>query len=95
MQKSLVDILCCPVTRGPLRLASAAEVGAINAAIDRGTVANEAGKPVREPVSAALVATEGERVYRVDDGIPVLLAEESFRVEPAAFQAARGRHSEM
>jgi uncharacterized protein YbaR (Trm112 family) len=77
MQKPLLDILRCPVTRGELRLASASEIAAVNDAIDAGSLLNAAGDPVRKRLSAALVSVDAERVYPVDDDIPVLLADEA------------------
>ncbi len=87
MKQSLIDILCCPVTRSPLRMASATEIGAVNAAIAGGGIVDAGGKPVRQRVVAALVATEGDRFYRVEDGIPVLLADEAIRVDAAGASA--------
>lgn len=77
MQKPLLDILCCPATRSALRLASADEVDAVNAAIAAGALLDEGGHPVRQRLSSALVTMDAARVYRVDDDIPVLLADEA------------------
>ena len=88
MKQPLIDILRCPVTRSPLRVASTTEIDTVNEAIGAGSV-DAAGTPVRQRVVAALVATEGGRFYRVEDDIPVLLADEAIRVE------AEGASSKM
>jgi uncharacterized protein YbaR (Trm112 family) len=77
MQKPLLDILRCPVTRGELRLASASEIAAVNDAIAVGSLMNAGGDLVGTRLSAALVTADAARVYRVDDDIPVLLADEA------------------
>jgi len=80
MKQSLIDILCCPVTRSALRAASPGEIGAVNDAIAEDRAADAAGRPVRQRLDAALVTLEGDRFYRVEDGIPVLLADECIRL---------------
>jgi uncharacterized protein YbaR (Trm112 family) len=76
MDKRLLDILCCPVSKTPVRPASAAELGALNRAIDAGRLDTVAGTPVKSRLDEALVTVDRKLVYRVDDGIPVMLAEE-------------------
>ena len=75
MDKKLLDILACPVTRQPLALLDGDRLKALNAAITAGGVRfgeHEQSEALRE----ALVTRDGTRIYRIDDGIPVLLPEE-------------------
>ncbi|SIP94420.1 Trm112 family protein [Solilutibacter tolerans] len=75
MDKKLLDILACPVTRQPLALLDGDKLKALNAAISAGGVRfgdHEQTEALRE----ALVTRDGKRIYRIDDGIPVLLPEE-------------------
>ena len=83
MDRKLLDLLACPATRQPLRLADGTELGRINARIAQGGVARGDGGQHRSPIDAALVTADGARAYRIDDGIPVLLVEESLQLEPA------------
>jgi uncharacterized protein YbaR (Trm112 family) len=75
MDKRLLDILCCPVSKRPLRPLTAAERDNLNSAIRAGSVDTVAGEKVAEPVTEGLVTTDGKLVYRVEDGIPVMLPE--------------------
>jgi len=75
MDKRLLDILCCPVSKRPLRPLTAAERDNLNNAIRAGSVDTVAGEKVAEPVTEGLVTTDGKLVYRVEDGIPVMLPE--------------------
>ena len=74
MDKKLLDILACPVTRQPLALLDGDRLKALNTAITSGGVRfgdHEQTEVLRE----ALITRDGKRLYRIDDGIPVLLPE--------------------
>lgn len=77
MDKELLEILCCPESRQDLRLAEAAELTELNAAIARGSVLDRKGKPVSRGIEAALVRQDGKLAYPIRDGIPVLLVDEA------------------
>ena len=72
---NLLDILCCPETRGKLKLASDEIIAKVNNAISAGSAKNVAGEKVSEPLTEALATEDGSRVYPVREGIPVLLAD--------------------
>lgn len=77
MDKRLLDILCCPVSKSPVRLLSRAQLDAINAAIRGGSVETVAGAAVGTALAAGLVTEDGKVIYRIEDDIPVLLADEA------------------
>lgn len=76
MDKRLLDILCCPVSKTPVRPLSKRELDALNDAIAAGKVDSVAGVSVRERIAEALITTDGKVIYRIEDGIPVMLPEE-------------------
>jgi uncharacterized protein YbaR (Trm112 family) len=76
MDKRLLDILCCPVSKTPVRPLTKHELDALNAAIAADSVDTVAHVRVRQPVGEALITTDRKVIYRVDDGIPVMLPEE-------------------
>ena len=73
----LLEILCCPLTRQPLQLLDAARLQALNAAIAAGSLRQADGTAIGQAWKEALVTANGSRAYRIDDGIPVLLADEA------------------
>lgn len=76
MDRKLLDILVCPATRQPLALLEPAGLDALNRGIAAGSVARNDGGSQAQPLREALVTRDRKTVYRVDDGIPVLLAED-------------------
>jgi len=73
----LVEILVCPETKQAVRLATAPELASVNAKISAGTLRNRGGEPVKNALVEALIREDGRILYPVDDGIPVMLVEES------------------
>lgn len=76
MDRKLLDILVCPATRQPLALLEPAGLDALNRAIAASGVTRNDGTAQAQPLREALVTRDRKTVYRVDDGIPVLLAED-------------------
>lgn len=77
MDRKLLDILCCPTSKQPLALLAVPELAALNRAIAAGSVQRADGSAQSEPVAEGLVTHDRRTVYRVEDGIPVLLADEA------------------
>ncbi|PJL74403.1 hypothetical protein B9Y61_05765 [Stenotrophomonas maltophilia] len=77
MDRKLLDLLVSPDTRQPLSLLDGKGLEALNKAISAGTVTKADGNPLAQPLREALVTRDRKQVFRVDDGIPVLLAEEA------------------
>ena len=89
MDRKLLDLLVCPTTRQPLSLLDPGGLQALNAAIGSGGLVRGDGGAQTEAVREALVTRDRKLVYRVDDGIPVLLAEEAIATTQVAdFPAA-------
>lgn len=77
MDRKLLDLLVCPVTRQPLSRLDSRGLQAVNAAIAAGGVVRGDGSAQRDTLREALVTRDRKTLYRLDDGIPVLLAEEA------------------
>jgi uncharacterized protein YbaR (Trm112 family) len=84
MDRKLLDLLACPATRQPLQPLQPSALGALNAAIAEGRVRRFDGEPPPAPLAAGLATADGRRIYRVDEGIPVLLAGEAIDAATAA-----------
>ena len=77
MDKRLLDILCCPVTKSPLRMLTDAELSALNNAILAGGIVSANGTRVPVAIAGGLITRDARSIYRLDDDIPVMLADES------------------
>lgn len=76
MDKHLLDILCCPVSKTPLRLLRSNELDTLNRAIAADQVDTVDHQRVADTLQAGLISTDGKVIYRIQDDIPVLLAEQ-------------------
>jgi uncharacterized protein YbaR (Trm112 family) len=84
MDKRLLTILRCPVSHKGLSVLKKDKLARINAAINAGELVNHEGSTVAKAMTEALITDDGKRLYPVDDGIPVLLEDESISMEQLA-----------
>jgi uncharacterized protein YbaR (Trm112 family) len=84
MDKRLLTILRCPVSHKGLSVLKKDQLARVNAAINAGELTNHEGAAVAIPLVEALITDDGKRIYPVDDGIPVLLEDESISMEQLA-----------
>ena len=80
LDTELIEILACPETKQPVRLAEPELVERVNRAIAAGTLENREGQAVTEPIEAGLVREDGQYLYPVRDDIPVMLIGEGIDV---------------
>ena len=72
----LLEVLCCPADRSAVRLATGAELEALNTRIAHGAT-NNGGAPVAEKLEAAIIRVDGTFAYPVREEIPVMLIDEA------------------
>ena len=76
MDRRLLDILCDPVSKTPLKPLSKQQLETLNRAVRGNALQFTSGRSVSEELQAGLISVDGKVVYRIDDGIPILLADE-------------------
>ena len=76
IDRRLLEILCCPVSRRPLRLLRNDQLQWLNTAIGARAVHDVNSRVVSIPLAAGLITDDGKVIYRIDDDIPVLLSED-------------------
>ena len=76
MDKRLLDILCCPVSKTPVKLLGRNQLDVLNREIAQHAVRTVAGADVQDELKAGLITVDGKVIYRIEDDIPVMLADE-------------------
>ena len=71
----LLEILCCPVSKTPLKMLGQAKLEKLNTAIASGEALYVDGSKVSEPLQEGLITEDGKVIYPVQQNIPVLLEE--------------------
>ncbi len=80
VSEELLEILVCPETKQPIARASEEVLRKLAQDIEAGKVRNRGGEKVTQPITEGLVREDGKVLYPVDDGIPVMLIEESIEL---------------
>ena len=76
MDRKLLDILLCPSTYQPLQKLKRDDLSLLNQAIANSQINRIDQKKQPTPFDAALITRDRTLIYRIDDGIPVLLIDE-------------------
>ena len=76
----LLEILVCPDSRQPVAPAPDALIARLNAEIAAGRLRNRGGDKLTQPIAEGLLRQDGRVLYVVDDGIPVMLIEDSIEL---------------
>jgi uncharacterized protein YbaR (Trm112 family) len=76
----LLEILVCPETKQPVSLATPERLEELNQKIRSGELRNRGGDAVEKELTEALIREDGRVLYPVDDGIPVMLVDESIEL---------------
>jgi uncharacterized protein len=80
VSSELLEILVCPETKQPIAMAGPDVIARLNAEIDAGRLRNRGGESVKTRINEGLVREDGRILYPIDDGIPVMLIDESIEL---------------
>ena len=81
MDPNLLNIICCPVTKGKLSIATPEQLALINAEIANSTLKKLNGSIAEKPQSKALINATKTLLYPVEEDIPILLESEAVNVK--------------
>jgi len=75
VDRKLLEILCCPVSKAPLKVLGQEKLDKLNKTINGGEALYVDGKKVKETLQEGLITEDGKVIYPVQDDIPILLEE--------------------
>jgi uncharacterized protein YbaR (Trm112 family) len=81
ISEDLLQILCCPQTKVPVKMMTPDQVAKLNEQISQGTVKHVDGSKVEKPLEEGLITEDGKTVYRIDESIPVMLVDQGIPTE--------------
>jgi uncharacterized protein YbaR (Trm112 family) len=87
----LLEILVCPETKQPLRIAEVETLAQVNQAVEGGYLRNQGGDRVKDRIDEGLVREDGRVLYPVRDDIPVMLLDEAIRLDSLGDPLAEDR----
>jgi uncharacterized protein YbaR (Trm112 family) len=77
IDRKLLEILRCPVTKQQVFPLTKQQLTAINQAIATGNLVHADGSGIDSPLEEGLVTENKNRVYRIEQDIPVMLEDDS------------------
>jgi uncharacterized protein YbaR (Trm112 family) len=77
ISQQLVEILACPEDKSPVRLADPKLIEGLNEKITRGELKTREGELVLDLLEEGLVREDGQVLYPVREGIPIMLLSEA------------------
>lgn len=77
VDRRLLEILCCPVSKVPVVPLGRHQLAELNRRIAAGGVQTVRGVAVTAALDEGLITSDGKVIYRIDDGIPVMLPDEA------------------
>ena len=81
INRKLLEILVCPVTKQPVSMLNQAQLDKVNEVIKQGKLHTLDGTMLDAPLRQALITQNGNTLYQVDGDIPVMLEEQSIPCE--------------
>jgi len=83
ISETLLEILCCPESKSPLKMLPEEDLKKYNDLISAGKLKYTDDKTVEKPLQEALITVDGKTLYRIEDDIPVMLVEQGIPANQA------------
>ncbi len=77
----LLSVLVCPVTKLPVFMLDPDRLEKLNHSIKSGSVETLGGNTVTQPLAEALITSNKKTIYRIEQGIPVMLEDQAIAAD--------------
>ena len=77
LDKRLLEILCCPVSKQPVQLLNARQLDCVKLAQSSRSLTLLDGSEFSDSIEAGLLTRDGKTIYLIVDGIPIMLADQA------------------
>ena len=81
MDQNLLNIICCPVTREKLSIATSKQLEFINSEIAKSNLTKLDGSIAEKPQSKALINATKTLLYPIEEDIPILLEGKAIEIK--------------
>lgn len=81
IDNELLEILVCPESQQTVKLASAQILQQLNSEIDATRLRNRGGDVVEKHIEEGLLREDGKVLYIIDDNIPIMLIDQSIKLD--------------
>jgi uncharacterized protein YbaR (Trm112 family) len=81
MNPNFLDMLRCPENKTTVSLADEWMVEQINRGIADRRINNRVGQPVQDPIEGGLVREDGQYLYPIVHGIPIMLVDDAIPLD--------------
>ncbi len=72
----LLQILVCPITKLPVFILGPDKLSRLNGMISEGKLQTMDGETIVEPLQEALITSNKNMIYRIENNIPVMLEDQ-------------------
>ena len=73
LERKLLDILVCPITKQSVRILDEDRLSQLNQLIEKGEIQSVGGQELDTALTEALITENGSTVYPVENQIPIML----------------------
>ena len=86
LSKKLLDILICPISHNPLKVTPKEIIASVNVLINKKKCYTVNRQNVKNTIKEAVYAPGTLHLYRVENGIPILLANEAINLKDILYE---------
>jgi len=77
LDKRLLEILCCPVSKQPVQLLNARQLDCLKLAQSTHSLSLIDGTECGDAIESGLLTRDGKTIYLIVEGIPIMLADQA------------------